>query len=483
MKLGSIKKIIFALFAFILLFGVSSCSCRRKYYDGQICGKAEVGGDNMFSKAREFYCEQWVYEYNLPLVKTEGQEYVDFVDVYENKKYVVNEANTSLDVIELGSDDYNKAHYLFYYYSNDYKTQSLAYINSVYADATKASKCEELMKICYFGVKDGTTNDHGYVSKISNMDLDGDDAGKTVTSVENRLTAHSKACLVFTEGFSDPATGIDVPITKWSQAWDVGLLYGLFVFPMGWLINVFVNLFGGSGWGQVAAIFVVTFILKVAIFLLTFKSQNSTQKMQDIQPEIAAIQAKYGPKPTAEEKQRMSMELMGVYQKYGVKPLAPFASLLITFPIFIAMYRAVIFLGVLRTGSIGGVILGNNLNSYIIGENRFSFVALIIFIIMAGSQILSMKLPQILNRKRMTREAKQQQKQANTMTNVMMIMILVMGFMMQVVMSIYWIASAMVAVIQSLIMHNINNANKGGGRYKVKKEETKATIPQGYKRY
>ena len=252
---------------------------------------------------------------------------------------------------------------------------------------------------------------------------------------------------------------------------------------MGWLINVFVNLFGGTGIGQIAAIFVVTFILKILIFLITFRSQTSTQKMQDIQPELLAIQSKYGPNPTGENKQRMSMEMMAVYQKYGVKPLAPFASLLITFPVFIAMYRAVIYLGVLRTGSIAGVILGNNLSSYIIGENRFNWFALVIFIIMAASQIISMKLPQILNRKRMTPEAKKQQKQTSMMTNVMMIMILVMGFMMQVVMSIYWISSAVVAVLQSLIMHYINNSNKGGGRYKVKKEEKKATIPQGYKRY
>ena len=205
--------------------------------------------------------------------------------------------------------------------------------------------------------------------------------------------------------------------------------------------------------------------------------------MQDIQPELLKIQAKYGQSPSPEDRQRMSMEMMNVYSKYGVKPFAPFLSMLITFPVFIAMYRAVMFLGILRTGDIGGVILGNNLNTYIIGENAFNFVAFIVFVLMAASQVMSMKLPQIMNKKRMTDAAKQAQKQTNMMTNIMMIMIFVMGFMMPVTMSIYWIASAVVGMVQSVIMHHFNNGSKKGGKFKMKRADTAPTkIPQGYRK-
>ena len=64
----------------------------------------------------------------------------------------------------------------------------------------------------------------------------------------------------------------------------------------------------------------------------------------------------------------------------------------------------------------------------------------------------------------------------------MMIMILVMGFMMPVTMSIYWVASAVVGMIQSVIMHRINNGNKKG-KFKVKTADREvAKIPQGYKK-
>ena len=480
------KFIIASFIACFLLFSLSSCGNKNKYLDGEVCGEATANGTNAFSQIRRFYVEQFVYEYNLAKVG-ENQTYTAYKDVYDDK-FIYDADTATIVKVEAGADNYSQAHYIFTYYERNTAGNLLAsaaavetYVNTT---VTEPNKYIELIQICAYGQIANSDNQtelkYGYFTKVGNTNYDADTINE-INSVSNRMTSHQKACLVF-DNFVDPETGVIINKTTWSQAFDVGLLYGLFVYPMGWLINLFVTLFGSTGWAQVGAILLTTLIIKVLILLCTFKSQTSTQKMQDIQPEILKIQSKYGPTPSPEDKQRMSMELMGVYQKYGVKPFAPFVSLLITFPVFIAMYRAVMYLGVLRTGNIGGVVLGDILSSYIIGENAFNFVAFIIFVIMAASQIVSMKLPQLMNRKRMTREAKQQQKQTSTMTNVMMIMILVMGFMMPVTMSIYWIASALVGVIQSVIMHHVNNGNKNG-KYKVKQVEREtARIPQGYKK-
>ena len=481
------KTIIASVFAFVFLFTLSSCNNSTKYLDGDVCGEATVDGTNAFSNIRRFYVEQFVYEYNLAKI-AENQEYASYADVYK-EKFVYDSETSQLTKVEVGTDGYTQAHYIFTYYQRNTAGQLTttaeaveAYINAYVAEP---SKYIELVQVCAYGQttdsQDNTGIKYSYFTKVNNLNYDGDTINN-ITSVSNRMTSHQKACLVFEGSFVDPSTGVIINKTSWKDAFDVGLLYGLFVYPMAWLVNFFVVLFGSSGWAQIGAIILATLIIKLVILLCTFKSQASTQKMQDIQPEILKIQNKYGQTPSPEDKQRMSMELMAVYQKYGVKPFAPFVSLLITFPVFIAMYRAVMYLAVLRTGNIGGVTLGDVLSTYIIGDKAFNFVALIIFIIMAASQILSMKLPQILNRKRMSREAKQQQKQTNMMSNVMMIMILVMGFMMPITMSIYWIASAIVGVAQSLIMHRINNGNKNG-KYKVKKAESDPIkIPQGYKK-
>lgn len=469
------KKVIFSsLLAFAFLFTVTSCKNETKYRDGEICGEATPEGTNAYSQIRRFYVEQFVYEYNLTLVDGENALYPELKEDYL-KKLTVNESNTALVEVEPGTDAYTQAHYAFFYYTDETKALVEAYATKTADSAdyiTLISSCANHEK-------------YGYNAKVANMDLDNDKGatGVEIASVADRMTTHSKACLVFTENFIDPTTGVSIGKTTWKQAWDVGLLYGLFVYPLAWLINCFVVWFGSTGWAQVGAILVVTIILKLLILLITFKSQTSTQKMQDIQPELLKVQAKYGQNPSPEDRQRMSMEMMNIYQKYGVKPLAPFLSMFITFPVFIAMYRAVMYLGVLRTGDIGGVILGNNLNTYIIGANAFNWVALVIFILMAASQILSMKLPQIMNKKRMSDAAKQAQKQTSMMTNIMMIMILVMGFMMPVTMSVYWIASAVVGMVQSVIMHKFNNGNKKGGKFKMKRADTAPTkIPQGYRK-
>ena len=481
----NIKKIFKAsAFAVFMLFGMTSCNSATKYLDGEICGEATVNGENAFSQIRLHYCEEFVYEYNLTLTN-ENNEYNAYADVYK-QRYVVNEETNTLEVANV--EQYSQSHYIFVYYTGDTKTLVESYVNGLYQDdAQSAEKYLKLVDVCANGVNDADT--YGYFDKINNLGLDSDSGktGNTVTSVKDRMTKHSKACLVFdNDGMIDTDTkAVVLPKTTWKDAWNQGLLYGLFVYPMAWLVNLFVTWFGSTGWAQIGAIIVVTILLKLAILALTFKSQKGTQKMQDVQPEILKIQAKYGPNPTPENRQRMSMEVMSVYQKYGVKPLAPFASILITFPVFIAMYRAVMYLAVLRTGNIGGVTLGNNLSSYFLEKDNLAFpatlIAAIIFVLMAASQIASMKLPQLLNKSRMTREAKQQQKQMGMMTNVMMIMILVMGFMMPVTMSIYWVASAIVGMVQSVIMHKLNNGNKNG-KYKVKKEEKPITIPQGYKK-
>ncbi len=479
MKKKFLKYFIPSFIAVMFMFSLSSCNNETKYLDGEGCGQATVDGTNAFSQMRRFYCEQFVYECNLSLVGEE-KEYANYAEIY-NQKFIYTEEN-NLQLVEVGSDQYSQSHYIFTYYEGEKIEHVKSYVNH---HVEEPDKYLELVELCANGKKTGeetsTVEKYGYFVKVQNTNYDADTIN-SVKSVKERLTSHSKACLVFTDNFVDPSTGVTIPKTSYKDAWDVGFLYGLFVYPMAWLINLFVVWFGSTGWAQVGAIIVVTFILKILILLITFKSQSSTQKMQDIQPEILEIQKKYGQSPSPADKQRMSMELMAVYQKYGVKPLAPLASLLITFPVFIAMYRAVMYLGILRTGNIGGVILGNVLSTYIIGENGFHFVALLIFLIMAASQILSMKLPQILNRKRMSSDAKKQQKQMGMMSNIMMIMILVMGFFMPITMSIYWIASAIVGVTQSLIMHKLNNGNKKG-KYKVKKAESEPIkIPQGYKK-
>lgn len=457
------------LFTFAFLFIGTGCSSNP--YDGQFCGNAK-DPNTEFGKIRYTYIIDYLadeHEIQDQFIMQNG----DLVKVDENGQYLfVLYANYyGKDTDEIQTIDYQNA--VGRYFASNYQVT----FNGLEADPIYTGTDETAVSSATEALADTQSIAADFIHRIDTPSTDKSGGQNNPLTVYYRLQSHSKACFVVGDDIQDPDTGVTLTHKTWGDAFKVSFFTGLIVYPMAWLLNTFVNWFGGTGVAQVFAILLVTLIIKVLVMLVTFKGTMSTHRMQEIQPEIAKIQAKYGNNKSPEVRQRMGMEMMNVYKKYNIKPFAPFLSLIITFPIFIGMYRAVITTAVLRTGSFLGIVLGTTISSNIFGTFRVG--ALIIFLFMAASQILSMKMPNLLNRKRMTYETKKAQKQTSMMTNIFMIMILVMGFMMPATMSIYWIASALVQVLQNVIMHHINNAAKGKGRYKLKKVEKTYTIPKG----
>jgi YidC/Oxa1 family membrane protein insertase len=82
-------------------------------------------------------------------------------------------------------------------------------------------------------------------------------------------------------------------------------------------------------------ILLLTIIIKIALFPLTYKSYQSQAKMRVLKPQIDEINAKI-PKDKAMERQQATMAL---YKKAGVNPLGGCLPMLLQFPILIAMFR------------------------------------------------------------------------------------------------------------------------------------------------
>jgi YidC/Oxa1 family membrane protein insertase len=82
-------------------------------------------------------------------------------------------------------------------------------------------------------------------------------------------------------------------------------------------------------------ILLLTIIIKVILFPLTYRSYLSMAKMKVLKPEIDKINEKI-PKEKAMERQQATMAL---YKKAGVSPLGGCLPMLLQMPILIAMYR------------------------------------------------------------------------------------------------------------------------------------------------
>ncbi|OGN97420.1 MAG: hypothetical protein A2Z77_05145 [Chloroflexi bacterium RBG_13_51_36] len=102
------------------------------------------------------------------------------------------------------------------------------------------------------------------------------------------------------------------------------------------VLNVLIalsHLLGGEfGW----AIIVLTIIIRLISWPLTKRQLKSTKAMQEMQPKIQELQKKYG-----KNQQKLQQEMMRLYKEAGVNPLGCLWPMLIQFPIWIALYQAI----------------------------------------------------------------------------------------------------------------------------------------------
>ena len=83
------------------------------------------------------------------------------------------------------------------------------------------------------------------------------------------------------------------------------------------------------------AIIIITLIIKILFYPLTYKSYKSMKDMQKLQPKMAALKEKH-----KNDRDAMNKAVMELYQTHKVNPLGGCLPMLVQFPIFVALYRA-----------------------------------------------------------------------------------------------------------------------------------------------
>jgi YidC/Oxa1 family membrane protein insertase len=92
---------------------------------------------------------------------------------------------------------------------------------------------------------------------------------------------------------------------------------------------------GNYGWSIIS----LTVIINLAMFPLRHRSVVSMRKMQEIQPEMKAIQDRYAKlKMSDPARQKMNVELMNLYRERGVNPASGCVPMLLTLPVLFAFY-------------------------------------------------------------------------------------------------------------------------------------------------
>lgn len=112
--------------------------------------------------------------------------------------------------------------------------------------------------------------------------------------------------------------------------------YGWFTFiakPMFLLLQFIQGYVGNWGW----TIVILTILIKLVLFPLSFKGMVSMQKLKDLAPKMKEIQVKY-----KDDKQKQSMHMMELYKKHGANPMGGCLPLILQIPVFFAIYRVLL---------------------------------------------------------------------------------------------------------------------------------------------
>ena len=121
------------------------------------------------------------------------------------------------------------------------------------------------------------------------------------------------------------------------------LLAGAVYFgTFGWLAIPLLNalkwlhgIVGNWGW----SIVLLTVLINLAMFPLRHKSVVSMRRMQELQPQLKAIQDRYaGLKATDPARTKMNTEVMNLYREKGVNPASGCIPMLLMMPVLFAFY-------------------------------------------------------------------------------------------------------------------------------------------------
>lgn len=126
-------------------------------------------------------------------------------------------------------------------------------------------------------------------------------------------------------------------------------LFDIILWPFKWIVSailwVFHSLFTGigmdpaNGWTWVLSIVFMTIVMRILLIPLFVRQIKSMRGMQELQPEMAKIQAKYKGKKDQVSRQAMAQEQMELYKRTGANPLSSCLPIIVQMPVFFGLLQ------------------------------------------------------------------------------------------------------------------------------------------------
>jgi YidC/Oxa1 family membrane protein insertase len=243
--------------------------------------------------------------------------------------------------------------------------------------------------------------------------------------------------------YSDPATGYNPDYIS------IQTFHGWFSFisePFAKFLFILMKFFHNltNSWGL--SIILLTVALRIMMYPLNAWSTKSMLKMQQIAPEVTAIQEKHKKDP-----KKAQLEIMNLYREKGVNPISGCFPLLIQMPFLIGMFdllkstfelRGAPFIpGWIDNLAAPDVLFSWNTPIFFIG-NQFHLLPILLGAVMFMQQRFMSTAPKDPNL--MT----EQQRQQKAMGSIMTVVFTVMFYNFPSGLNIYWLSSMLLGMLQ-----------------------------------
>lgn len=254
---------------------------------------------------------------------------------------------------------------------------------------------------------------------------------------------------------SGPVTSVFyVGPKKQSLLWKLGMkdvmefgMWRWICYPILWVLNAFNDFIPNYG----VAIILLTILVRLLFWPLTHKSTVGMKKMQEIQPLLKELQAKYKDNP-----QRMQQETFALYREHKVNPMSSCLPMLVQIPVFIALFNVLRSAVELRYAPF--LWIGDLSEPEALFASWFPFGGLNILPILMA---LTMGLQSALT------PSAGDPKQQKMMAIMMPVMMLVMFYNFPSALSLYWTLSQAVSIAQMWMIRRATQAKNAASMPEV----------------
>jgi YidC/Oxa1 family membrane protein insertase len=206
--------------------------------------------------------------------------------------------------------------------------------------------------------------------------------------------------------------------------------------------DVTVGLLGGYAW--MAAIVLLTVVVRLVMMPLAVRQFRSMQAMQKLRPEMKRIQQRYkadrgmmrtDPEKYRAQRQKQQEEMMALYKEHNVNPASSCLPLVAQMPIFIALFSVLRSPDVIPELVTAPFPLGATLQA---PASQAGIVAILLLVLMGVTTFVQQK--QMMGRTAAIADDKQMQQQ-KLMLYIMPVFLTVLGFQLPVGVLVYWVTT------------------------------------------